>query len=541
MKDFFQKILKIAVYCLLFIVNNKVNATHIVGGQLSYTCLGNNRFAITLVVRRDCINGDPEVYFDQPAEIGVFNGGPDYALAWRVGIDGKINIEFEKDDTIREKADFFCANPGQEVCVHQSVYRTVIYLPFNENGYIIAYQRCCRNMTISNIVSPLETGTTFAVRISKADLENCNSGPLFGPYPPIYTCVDRQFVFDHSAIDKDGDELVYSLCLPTIGRTKLDPKGIPTLPPYDSVILKPAYSINNLLNPNNTGIALKIDPKTGILTGVPNTIGQYLVGVCVTEYRNGVKMSTSTRDFEMNIVVCGIKPLSTFDVASDLCRGLDLTFKNNSKDATSYEWYFDFPNNLNLKSTLENPTFKFPSQGKYTVVLVAKNGSCVDTFRRFINISSGIKGDFKYTLSCLPDIKLNIQDMSTSGGTINSYLWNITGGAVNLTSTVKNPVFDIPNYGSYVVKLIVKDDNGCIDTLSRTLDLKGVEIDLIVNNYEICKGDSVHLVKNPDSRLIYTWSPTTGLNLKTPSDPIASPEVTTTYKVTVTDGNCSVE
>ena len=56
---YFLILLGIALY------SEKANATHIVGGELYYQCLGNDQYRITLNVYRDCYNGVPP--FDDPA------------------------------------------------------------------------------------------------------------------------------------------------------------------------------------------------------------------------------------------------------------------------------------------------------------------------------------------------------------------------------------------------------------------------------------------------------------------------------------------
>jgi hypothetical protein len=74
-------------------------------------------------------------------------------------------------------------------------------------------------------------------------------------------------------------------------------------PPYNSIPWEAGYSTANLLGGNP---ALAIDPNTGILTGTPNTIGQFVVGVCVSEFRNGVLLGTYLRDFQFNVTQCNI-------------------------------------------------------------------------------------------------------------------------------------------------------------------------------------------------------------------------------------------
>ena len=536
-----KKIIRIAITLFIFFAFQQFSfSTHLVGGQLSYKCLGNGFYEIRLVVRRDCLNGADTVFFDNPAVIGAFYGNGQ--KAFRVGIDGVFEMDYVKNDTLREKVDNFCVGKNQEVCVHEAIYTKKIYLPFDERGYILAYQRCCRNTSLTNVVEPLESGTTYAIKFSAIDLLSCNSNPQFGNFPPIYVCVNKPFVFDHSATDLDGDSLVYMLCKPNLGKTRLTPAGRPDSPPFDSVVFKSPYTLDDLMNGGSGGVPLKIDSKTGILTANPNTLGQFLVGVCVLEYRDGKLLSYATRDFELNIVPCGISPIASFIRNSSICDGLNQKFTSTSKDANFYEWFFDFNNNRNLKSSDQDPSFKYTKSGTYEVVLVVRNGECTDTARQtIVIIEPGLIPDFNVKVDCSADLTIIVKDSSRSNYTISNYDWRLTGNGNNLTSNLKDPVFKLSNDGRITIELTITDVNGCTSVLSKTLEISTIDIELIGNEKDICKGDSVRLVKNPNPRFNYTWSPTTGLDLTIPSNPLAKPQSTTKYRVTITDGNCIVE
>jgi hypothetical protein len=420
-----KKIIRIAITLFIFFAIQQFSfSTHLVGGQLSYKCLGNGYYEIRLVVRRDCLNGADTVFFDNPAVIGAFYGNGQ--KAFRVGIDGVFEMDYVKNDTLREKVDNFCVGKNQEVCVHEAIYTKKIYLPFDERGYILAYQRCCRNTSLTNVVEPLETGTTYAIKFSAIDLLSCNSNPQFGNFPPIYVCVNKPFVFDHSATDLDGDSLVYMLCKPNLGKTRLTPAGRPDSPPFDSVVFKSPYTLDDLMNGGSGGVPLKIDSKTGILTANPNTLGQFLVGVCVLEYRDGKLLSYATRDFELNIVPCGISPIASFIRNSSICDGLNQKFTSTSKDANFYEWFFDFNNNRNLKSSDQDPSFKYTKSGTYEVVLVVRNGECTDTARQtIVIIEPGLIPDFNVKVDCSADLTIIVKDSSRSNYTISNYDWRL--------------------------------------------------------------------------------------------------------------------
>ena len=317
-----------------------LNSTHIVGGDITYKCLGeNDTYEITLTVRRDCQYGADDAPFDSPLYLTIFNGENQFMN--RRGDNGYIFMEFLGQDTLQSDFDSDCVNQGSPVCVHEAVYKGRVILPYESSGYTLAYQRCCRNQTLNNIVNPLTTGATYYTHISSSSLEQCNNSPVFNDWPPIYICADRQLNFDHSATDVDGDRLVYELCTPSQGATINKPKPTKTsTPPFDTIIWKAPYSPANVLG----GDALTIDPNTGVLTARPNLIGQFLVGVCVKEYRNGQLISTTRRDFEFNVRPCADKPIPDFELISQLCDGLEQKFKNTTINGLTYTWYFDRDN-----------------------------------------------------------------------------------------------------------------------------------------------------------------------------------------------------
>ncbi|MDO8365856.1 MAG: hypothetical protein Q7T20_03590, partial [Saprospiraceae bacterium] len=237
--------MRLFIFCFFLFFCSKITlfATHIVGGEITYRCLGNDSYEITLTVYRDCYNGVPN--FDNPATIGIYEKGEDSILVKKLSLPYNIFT----NDTLPIILDDPCLRIPPDVCVHKATYRTITSLPFNPNGYIIVYQRCCRNKLIRNLPDPLNTGISFVTEISAESQLECNQGATFINWPPVAICVHHPIDFDHAAIDADGDSLAYRLCTPFNGPDSLRPApNPPYAPPYQELIwLDPPYNLSNIL------------------------------------------------------------------------------------------------------------------------------------------------------------------------------------------------------------------------------------------------------------------------------------------------------
>src|SRR5882762_7523125 len=88
----------------------QVFASHIVGGELTYECLGNNNYLITLKVYRDCFNGTTG--YDDPTNIFVYDG-----LGNQVSGISPIAIPFPGSDTLPNNANNPCLIVPPNICV----------------------------------------------------------------------------------------------------------------------------------------------------------------------------------------------------------------------------------------------------------------------------------------------------------------------------------------------------------------------------------------------------------------------------------------
>ncbi len=501
-------------------------ATHIVGGEMNYECLGNDQYRISLQIFRDCETGVP--YFDEPASIGVFDENDTLLYDLRVWPMG--------DDTLDPTLQNPCLVVPPSVCYHTTRYDTIVTLPFIQGGYQLAYQRCCRNQSILNIVTPLETGATYYSYISDEALLGCNSSAYFNDWPPFYICANFPFEFEHFAIDVDGDSIAYEMCAPFEGATFNIPRPQPpNPPPYDSVVwVDPPYNTQNMLNgmasfPNDF---LQIDSETGFLTALPNTIGQFVVGICAKEYRDGLLISTTRRDFQFNVGTCGLEVVSSFFTPEVQCNStLDVFFDNQSIGSNDYFWDFGDLSATNDTSSLFAPTYSYPDTGTYEITLIVGGGgmACTDTFTRDINLqyeSLDVSFDVEYN-SCQDTLLIDFIDISTdSVSSIVEWNWEFGNG---VTSTEQFPTIAYDSSGTYTIYLDVVAANGCVGADSAEVSF-GIPYIELPEFAPICEGEtSVELNPDGNPNFFYQWTPTTGLDDPNSPNPTATPTQTTTY------------
>lgn len=364
------------LFLFLALLGSQAKATHIVGGEMFYDHIGGDSFKISLHTYIDCENGSElALLLDTIAHIGIFSA------ATRAMIDTVVV------DTLRSvdinDVNYNCLIPPSNICVRQYRYEVIVVLPDIPGGYIISYQRCCRNTTIINVRDNDDTGGTYWVRIPDRFGIGDNSSPRFNQLPPNFLCVNNGFSFQHKASDPDGDSLVYSLCIPFNGANPRAPyPTAPAAPPYQNITMNPGYSVTNFMNAQPR---LNINPITGRLSCVPRRTGQFVVGICVQEYRNNVLLSTVTRDFQFNVINCEFDVVTAFSLPEQACE-YEVTFTNETVGAIRYKWDFGDPATDADSSELRAASYTYPSPGYYDIKLIGYSRECSDTFSKRIYV-----------------------------------------------------------------------------------------------------------------------------------------------------------
>lgn len=481
-----------------------LRAAHIIGGEITYECLGwtngdpnsgSRSYQFYMNIYRDCQGGGAP--FDSPnapypATITIYRTG--------------MSEDFMNFQAGFPQVEFIDPDPGNpcvivpgNVCVQRGVYTfPVIDLPVSNESYFIVYQRCCRNNTITNIISPESSGATYFMELTPAAQNVCNNSPVYDGFPPIVLCANEPFQYGHAASDAEGDQLVYEFCAPFLGGglnfdqptsfTGVAPNP-DAPPPYAPVsFVAPFYSA---LDPLGIDADINIDVNTGLITGMPNAQGQFVVGVCVKEFRNGQLLSIVRRDFQFNVTNCD--PTVVADIREDdiingqeflltSCGENRISFLNQSyQQSRINEWFWTF--GLGGRDTVINTwnaTVDFPGIGEYEGRLYLNPGTdCGDTARIRVKIFPGIDVDFEYEYDTCVAGPVQFTDLSSAGANgISNWNWDFGDGN---GSSNQNPRYIYSEPGVRAVHLRATDFNGCQDSVRKEITYFPVPALLIVS------------------------------------------------------------
>ncbi len=223
-----------------------------------------------------------------------------------------------------------------------------------------------------------------------------------------------------------------------------------------------------------------------------------------------------------------------FEVQSPVCIGenINVNYTGGGGFTSFLNWDLDGAFIVNSSNGAGSPAFsdlvvQWTTGGTKTLILSVDEFGCNITDTMQIVVGDVTAGVTPNTDICMGD---SIQLVATGGV---SYQWSPTAGLSD--PNIANPIASPSS--STVYSVTVSDAQGCSDEISTVVTILFMSSSVIADQ-TICEGESVELFASGGTN--YTWSPAAGLNNTNTSNPTASPIVTTTYEVMVTDANnCS--
>ena len=295
------------ILLLILLSCNISFSNHIVGGEIEMIHVGDENsftYEVKLVQYFDCAQ--------------TANPGPDNLITY--SIFRKSDGAFMRDGTMFITNQEFVpyTNPDCALgflCTLKVEYSHEITLDPEEfshpDGYVIVWERCCRNWETKNLVNPGWNGMTYTLYfppiVDATGKPFVNSSPRLFPPLSDYACVNQLFYIDFAGTDDDGDSISYSLAAPLDDHQDNNSNivALPetTPPPHPIVDFAPGYTLDNMI-PGDPALSIS---NNGFITVTPTEVGLYVFSVKAEEFRNGVKIGESRRDFQM-LVVDGCNP-----------------------------------------------------------------------------------------------------------------------------------------------------------------------------------------------------------------------------------------
>ncbi|MBK9448957.1 MAG: hypothetical protein IPN95_06005 [Bacteroidetes bacterium] len=457
------------------------NASHIYGGQMTYSCLNACTTRIYLKAYRDC-TGAAVISTGNIGWVGAPGCTPPPAVSnWSMQVTTEITLTCPGAITR-------CTNPGAAINGYQeySWHRDYDICSGTPCVYDLSWGDCCRNASISSLANAGSAGIYIANTTINTLLTPCNNSPQFLSPPVMYLAQGTSTYISAGASDPDGDSLVFSLgtCWHS-----------PTVP----VTYLPGYSGTM---PFGQSWTLSINPETGLIycDATPGNLITGVICVNVTEFRNGAEIGRVMRDFQLTVIpnpngnfmpVLGsptnVSPNA--QVIQDeifLCSPGTVCFDIETSDLNSSQnlllaWSGNLPGasftmvgNSNVADTIPGtalvpPAGHFcwtaPANGHYRVAFGVFDNQCpvVGSAERVIVIHVGQgPAQASATLGTCPTANFSASGCGTGPF---SYDWSGAGG---FSSTAQNPSFAYPGPGTYPWQVVVS--NGwLIDTIRDTL------------------------------------------------------------------------
>jgi gliding motility-associated-like protein len=259
---------------------------------------------------------------------------------------------------------------------------------------------------------------------------------------------------------------------------------------------------------------------TYIATPAETSAGFVLLTVTTTSNSGGC-LSTADQvrvDFQD-------KPTANF-IANTVCLNQPTQYTDQSINTSGLgalnNWQWSFGNGGT--STQINPSVTFTTAGTYTTQLIVSNTfNCADTIERAVTVYPLPDVKVGFTRSCTGSSQLIcFKDSSTISAPSSipntGYYWDFGGVGFSVS---KDTCFVFPSEGRYSITHVVTSDNGCVSSLTETLNItpRPRAKFLFINSTGQSVGANIQFVDSSANSVSWIWNFGNGQssNLQNPS------------------------
>lgn len=441
-------------FCI-FLSCTELLATHIIGGDLTYKCVGSKRYKIILTVYTEC---GSEAILEQKYPIQYY--------ATDLGIEASNPLVFEVFKVSTQEVQLFCEGyvtncaGGSHRGVEKVVYEGTVNLSSHglSEDWRFFWKRAARSEEIKTLVLP-EAEDFFIEASINNKLASCNQSVVFEGSAVATVCINQSQTFNNLATDPDGDQLKFTLETPKSN--------------YDAdVVFSDGYNATNFMAFSGSPV---LNVSSGDLTINPTLLITGITDFKVEEFRNGQSIGWVKRGIQLTSIDCSnaIPVISDFKTINsetvNICAGETINLDFDVEDADNENilvTQVDGPAGIFsvLNNNSPSPTGRilwhtgYADAGVYNVVVQASDKKCpqpgvaLKTFVLNVRSSPQFSLGGYQVIAC--DETLELKPTVTGGDGNYTYLWN--DGSTGSTNIV--------GVGSHSLK--VTDGTGCSYTSS---------------------------------------------------------------------------
>jgi gliding motility-associated-like protein len=558
----------------------QAKASHIMGADMSYTCIGACTVRVELRAYRDCAGSDaispPTTPWSlvTPLPPGCAGGLPTALGPWTVEVINEVTPICPGAVTCCDFPAFAC--PAGTLKGVEEYYWSRDYNICGATSagciFRFVWSTCCRNDDIDAISTPGAASMYVGSTTLNLTLPGCNSSPQFANPPVPYLCAGQPFTFNQGAIDLDGDSLSYVLG-PCYDTGPTDPV---------SYIVGAGYSATAPLGPT---WSVSINPATGDVTILPTPGAAGITGVMcvyVQEWRAGVLINTIVRDMQITVIACpgnviptsaGVTAVSGATVIGPwevtTCAGTSISFQipSNDPDAGQLQtmyWnetlsglggtFVELTTSIPDSFVAVNPTGFFSwtptTPGIYTFLVTIRDNACPINGQAQYTITINVLGGLPAAnATATPTACLDVDFFADPGpGSTGPYTYSWTGdGNLDLNPGITTGSFShtYPGPGTYNYSVTIIDGYGCSTTLTGTVTLATGPTADVGPDVSLCSAYPVLVGTAAAPGTSYLWTPSTSLSSAGAAQPTLNHIVTDGdpdtlyYVLSATSGLCT--
>lgn len=512
------------------------------GADITYECVSGNTYKVNLAFYRDCEGITPL----PTLTIRVYSNS--CIQDFNMNVTLQTGFPIEVSPLCPAQLPFSeCKPSGTLPGVQKYLYSGNVTLPVACSDWTFGFSEGYRNHSITTIDKP---GSTYLYLESKLNnlVAPCNNSPSFTNIPTPFVCVNQNYLYNHGAVDAEGDSLVYRLAdvLNAAGNPATYFTGYSGSSPISST---PAVAINR----SNGNISMR---PTAIEIGV--------MAVVVDEYRNGVLIGSVTRDIQITVLSCNNNPPTIGSITSlssgtllgpqsiEVCAGVPFSFNINGTD-------IDVGNTLTMgwNNSISGATFNTSGTspvvgtfnwtptsadvGTNSFVINLQDNACPifgsSALSIDITVLDGLTTGPDQTI-CLGGSNNSVQ-LTAQGGTL--HRWFILSGDQSSLSCLfcQTPTAS-PNV---TTTYEIFSNLACNNRDTVTVNVVPSFTVSVPGDTAVCGTGNIPLAATPSTggTFNYLWYPAGGLSSTNTSSTTANPSSSTTYAVEVTSAaGCKV-